>query len=165
MLICIDRQRILYLTLISDSRMLWAQFYLFLFEWLLYSLSCEELLIITCFNFLISSSSHSDFFASYCCFHLLSSILSVKRLFWCSFFNYVSAHWVLISFLICIDCCYWWYFLHCSLLHIFRHVFLIRFFMSDFLYLSQNWVSLVFRYRSSREVNISVFSTEIEVAW
>ena len=43
LLICIDRQKILHLTLMSDSRMLWAQFCLFLFKWSLYSLFYKEL--------------------------------------------------------------------------------------------------------------------------
>ena len=122
-------------------------------------------LIIACFNFLISSSSHSDFSAFHHCFHLLSSILNAGRLFWYSFFNHVSVYWVLISSLVCINYCCWWYLLCHSLLCIFRHVFLIKFFMSDFLCLNQNWVNLIFKYKSSRKVNISVFSIEIEIAW
>ncbi len=142
---------------------------LFILIWMIIVLSvlwrAAYYLIAACSDSLISSSSHSDFSASHHCFHLLSSILSADRLFWCSFFNHVSAHWILTSSLICINCCCWWQLLHHSLLYIFRHAFLIRFFMSDFLYLSWNWVSLTFRYRSSREVNISVSSTEIEIAW
>ncbi len=122
-------------------------------------------LIIACFDSLISSSSHSDFSAFHHCFHLLSSILNADRLFWCSSFNHVSAYWILISSSVCIDYCCWWWLLCHSLLCIFRHAFLIRFFMSDFLCLSWNWVSLTFRYRLSEKVNVFVFSTEIEIAW
>ena len=123
-------------------------------------------LIVVYFNSLIFSSLHSDFSASHYYFYLLSSILNIRRLFWYLSFNYVSAHWILIFSSVCINCCCcWWCFLLHSLLCIFRHVFLIRFFMSDFLYLNQNWVSLTFRYRLSKKMNIFVFSTEIRIVW
>ena len=121
-------------------------------------------LTAACPDFLISSSSHSDLSVFHHCFHLVSSTLNTERLFWCSFFNHVSAHWILTSSSVCTDCCCFWCLLFHNLLQILRHTFLIRFFMSDFLYLSWNCVNLVFRYRLSEEVNVSVFSTEIKIA-
>ena len=116
-------------------------------------------------DFLIFNNLHSNLSVSHYYFHLLSNILNAEKFFWYSFFNHVSAHWVLTSSSICIDWYCSWHFLLYSLLCILRHAFLIRFFMSNFLCLSQNCVSLAFRYKSSRKINISVFNTEIRIAW
>ena len=109
---------------------------------------------------LMSTSFQIDEFITHYFFQLhfiacCSIFFSDSRVWFCQFFVHCICFSSVMKFLLTL--------LWQKHLQIFSHVFLIIFFMSDFLYHQWKLINLVFRYRLSREVCVSVFKIIINM--